>query len=64
VSKEPFHCGLRIAVPRCEQRLLAADLWEAHRFKLAEHRLIEFWQGLFSCYALPFVSDLANRGRA
>lgn len=49
VSKEPFHCGLRIVVPRCEQRLLAANLRETHRFELGERRLVEFWQGRFGC---------------
>lgn len=60
VSKEPLHCGLRITVSRCEQRLLAADLRETHRFKLGERRLVEFRQGRFSSLALPFVSDHVN----
>lgn len=62
MSKEPFHCGLRIAVPRCEKCLLAADLRETHRFKLGERCLVEFWQGRFGCKAFQFVSDVANRG--
>jgi len=49
VSKEPFHCGLRIAVPRRKQRLLAADQRKTHRFKLSERRLVEFWQGWKRC---------------
>jgi hypothetical protein len=42
VSKEPFHCGLRIAVPRREQRFLAADRRKTHRFELGERYLVEF----------------------
>jgi hypothetical protein len=42
VCKEPFHCGLRIAVPRREQRFLAADRRKTHRFELGERNLVEF----------------------
>ena len=58
MSKEPFHCGLWIAVPRREQSFLAADQRKTHRLELGERGLIEFRQHWFSCWALPFVSDL------
>lgn len=56
VSKEPFHRGLRVAVARREQRLLAPDQREAHRFELGECGLVEDWFGLVSvsiCKRLP-----------
>jgi hypothetical protein len=41
VSKEPFHGCLRIAVPRRQQRFLAADQRKTHRFELGERGLVE-----------------------